>query len=47
MGRVLPFALRGIGTKLTVGFGILVGLTLLVVALAIDPKTLYKRLRKP
>jgi CHASE3 domain sensor protein len=32
--RLLQAAPLGIGTKLTVGFGILVGLTLLVVALA-------------
>jgi signal transduction histidine kinase/DNA-binding response OmpR family regulator len=35
MRRVFQAAPQGIGTKLTVGFGILVGLTLLVVALAI------------
>jgi signal transduction histidine kinase/DNA-binding response OmpR family regulator len=35
MRRVFQAARIGIGTKLTVGFGILVGLTLLVVALAI------------
>ena len=35
MRRVIEAARIGIGTKLTVGFGILVGLTLLVVALAI------------
>jgi signal transduction histidine kinase/DNA-binding response OmpR family regulator/HPt (histidine-containing phosphotransfer) domain-containing protein len=35
MRRVFQVAPLGIGTKLTVGFGILVGLTLLVVALAI------------
>ena len=34
MRRVIRAAQPGIGTKLTVGFGILVGLTLLVVALA-------------
>jgi len=34
MRRVLQAAQPGIGTKLTVGFGVLVGLTLLVVALA-------------
>jgi signal transduction histidine kinase/DNA-binding response OmpR family regulator/HPt (histidine-containing phosphotransfer) domain-containing protein len=32
--RILPTAPLGIGSKLTVGFGLLVGLTLLVVALA-------------
>ena len=31
----LPFAAPGIGTKLTIGFGVLAGLTLLVVALAV------------
>src|SRR5688500_14507941 len=35
MRRVLQAARLGIGTKLTIGFGTLVGLTLLVVALAI------------
>ncbi|HEX6706188.1 MAG TPA: ATP-binding protein [Albitalea sp.] len=35
MRRILHAAQVGIGTKLTVGFGILVGLTLLVVALAV------------
>ena len=35
MRRVFQVASPGIGTKLTVGFGVLVGLTLLVVALAI------------
>ena len=34
MRRVFPVAPLGIGTKLTVGFGTLAGLTLLVVALA-------------
>ena len=34
MGRLFHAATAGIGTKLTAGFGILVGLTLLVVALA-------------
>jgi signal transduction histidine kinase/DNA-binding response OmpR family regulator len=35
MRRVFPAARLGIGTRLTIGFGTLVGLTLLVVALAI------------